>query len=480
MAEVLPPQLVMADVSQGVITGVSAKLSPQNSVAHSLNMVFDEELGGAIVRPGTSRIGSGALGGSTSVTGLFQFVDSDGGANSKLLATLDTGITYQLDTNTWNNSYSDTAGLKNRFVTFLDTCVKVNGTDVCAGFNGSSWTTSGGALDLSNMPRGKFVGVYKDQVIVMGVSGRPDDMDISSVPNSAGTAVSWTSGNRRIRFNPDDSGNITGHGQVSGLLLVFKDDAMFRWNNRSTEPDRIIDVGCTSHESIAVGGSQLFFFNRKGVWTTRGEYPVLISRRVQDYIDGMDASFYSEVSGYCDGEFYHCFIGNSTVGQRTFSNVELRYTLATKEWAVYSRNKSLTIMARYKSGGDELIVAGDTTSDVIRLEDKTALTDLGGTAISYELESHDQEFGSRARQKEVSGHVFAFGKDLVDAKVLISRDGGDFREIGTAQREINDLKLQDTIRGYFLRFRISGASSTKRGIFRGLELPKITVNGYGF
>ena len=477
MATDLGPQLVMADMSAGVITGVSSKLSPPSSVAHAINVNFDENIGEATVRPGTSRIGSGALAGSTTVVGLHQFIDSGGGVNSKLLATLTTGVTYQLDTNTWNSSHSDTAGLKNRFATFLDVAVKVNGTDTCATFNGSSWVTSGGSLDVGNMPRGKFVTVYKDQVVVAGVSGAPDTLYISSVPS--GGAISWSSGDRAIVVNPDDAGNITGFGQVSGLLVVFKDDAMFRWNNRATEPDRIIDVGCTSQESIAVGGSQLFFFNRKGIWTTRGEYPVLISRRVQAYIDGMSASFYDDVSGYCDGQFYHCFIGNSTVNGRTFSNVELRYTLATKEWTVYSRAHSLTVMGRYKASGDEFIIAGDTTSSVIKLEDKTALTDMGSAAISYEIESQDLEFGSRARTKEIPGHVYAFGTNLVDAKVLVSSDGGDFKEMGTAQKDVNDLQPKGIIKGKYLRFRVSGASSTVRARFAGLELSNVTVQGYG-
>lgn len=478
MSKPLGAQLVLADASQGVICGVSSKLAPGNSVSHALNMVFDENIGEATVRPGTSRIGSGAVSGTSSVTGLFQFVDSDGGANSKLIASTTDGNTKTLEGSTWTASHSDTAGLKNRFATFLDTCVKVNGTDACAGFNGTSWVTTGGALDLGNMPRGKFVTVYKDQVIVAGVSGRPDDFDISSVPNTAGTSISWTSGNRRIRVNPDDGGNITGFGQIGGLLIVFKDDGMFRWNNRATEPDRIIDVGCSSQESVASGGSQLFFFNPKGVWTTMGEYPVLISRRVQAYIDGMSASFYDDVSGYCDGRFYHCFIGDSTVNGRTYSNVELRYTLSTKEWAVYSRNKSLTVMARYKLSGGDFIVAGSTVSDVMKLEDTTALTDIGSAAISYELETHDLEFGSRARVKEIPSSIFVFGHDLVDAKLLVQSDGGDFRELGTANKDVNEMPVRDTIRGHYLRFRLSGVSTTARARFQGIEIPMISISDY--
>src|SRR3990167_2944836 len=148
MAESLGPQLILADTSQGVITGVSPKLAPANSVAHAINVNFDENIGEATVRPGTSRVGSAGLGGSSTVTGLFQFVDSEGGANSKLLATLTTGTTYQLDTNTWNTSLTgDTTGLKTRFATFLDACVRVNGTDACKSFNGSAWATTGGPFD---------------------------------------------------------------------------------------------------------------------------------------------------------------------------------------------------------------------------------------------------------------------------------------------------------------------------------------------
>src|SRR3990167_7211287 len=136
-------------------------------------------------------------------------------------------------------------------------------------------------------------------------------------------------------------------------------------------------------------------------------------------------------------------------------------------------------MARYKASGDEFIIAGDTTSDVIKLEDVDALTDIGGTPISFEVESHDLEFGSRARLKEIAGHVYVFGKDLVDTKILVQRNTGDFKEIGTAQKDVNDIKVQEILRAHYLRFRVSGASSTVRGVFRGIELPKVLMGGYG-
>jgi len=171
-----------------------------------------------------------------------------------------------------------TAGAKMRFETFLDSVVMVNGNQVRSWVGIGNWLASGGAFDLDNMPIGQFVKIYKDQVVVAGVSGSPDTLYISSVPT--GGAVSWTTGNRAITVNPEDSSNITGLGEIGGILVVFKRFGMYTWNNRATEPDQICFVGCSSQESVTVGGDTMYFFNEKGIWATRGSYPILISRKV--------------------------------------------------------------------------------------------------------------------------------------------------------------------------------------------------------
>jgi len=471
----LDPQIVMGDVTHGVITGVSPRIAPRNSVEHAVNLVFDETLGEAEVRAGSARVGDAAVNGSSDIDGLFHFVDSEGGSNSKVLASAG-GTIFQLQgDNTWATSLtSDTAGVKKRFATFLDSVVRVNGTDDPKSFDGSAWATSGGAFDLANMPNGKFVIVFKDQVIVAGVSGAPDTLQISSIPTSG--AISWTSGNRSITVDPDSNGNITGIGKIAGLLIVFKDDAMYRWNNRATEPDALIDVGCSSHESIAVGGNLMFFFNEQGVWATQGGYPLFISSRIQKWVDAVSASNRDDVTGHCDGKHYWCSVGDVTLKGVTYSNVVFKYSLQMKSWAVLSYATRPLFFAKYRSSGSDLVIYGDASSNVVQID--TGTTDFDGSSIAYEIETHRLDFGSRARVKEIKEHLIGYGEELTDAHLsILEGDAQHPTPIGAMNGDVSYMEVKRDIRSKYFKFKVSGTAATAQR-FSGIEIPNISIHEY--
>src|SRR3990167_1937998 len=414
MSSKLEPQNLFQDCSSGVITGVASSIVPPNSVPHAVNMVFDEMYGSPMTRLGTTLVGAQVVAESNTILGLYNYIDSEAGANSQLITTVNavsdgSAVTYYLNAGTWTSTLTgDTANLKTRYFTFLDYVVRLNGTDACKAWSGTgAWSSTTAALDLANMPVGKFGCVFKAQVVIAGVAGDPDAIRISSVVNAGGTAISWSTGDRTIRINPMDSSNITGLGEIGGLLIIFKRFAFYRFNNRSTDADVVCDVGCSSNESIAVGGDQMFFFNENGVWMTQGAYPIRISRRVQRWIDGMSASFYENVAGACDGKYYFCSIGDVTLDDgSTYSNVVLRYTIDTKEWAVFSYAHNFRVFASYVNSGAVQLLGGDTTARVLQLN--AGLTD-NGTAIDFTVESHEQVFGSRGIVKEVTERIMAYG-----------------------------------------------------------------------
>ena len=482
----MPQTYIFNEMSAGVVNNIKFNLVPPNSVDRALNMVFDEIYGEAVVRKGTTILGAQLHPVDNAITGIHYFSDSAGGANSRLIAVANSGsnnLIRYYDGAAWSNSdlTTDTAGLKTRFETFLDRIVRINGTDqVLTSANGINWS-SGTVLDDANFPNGKFLRVYKDQMVVAVKSTKPDSLYVSSVPNAAGTAISWTSGNREIVINPEDGQNITGLGEVGGNLLVFKDRAMYRWNNRSTEADTIVEVGASSQESIVNCGTGLIsFFNPKGVWLTSGEQPILISRRVQKWIDGMSASYYSNVASYGDGEHVFTSIGSSTVDGKAYSNVVLRYSTNTKEWTVFSYAHQFRVFALYIDSGAEKIVGGDTTNRVLQIE-STSLTD-NSTAIGFEVQSHQLDFGSRGIAKELSERIMAYGLNptsaLVQVKVYEQGREGDWITLGALNKPICNFLINQKIKGNYMIFRVAGVSSTTRFRFQGLEAPKISLLDY--
>lgn len=475
MAEVLQPQFLLQDTSSGVITKVSDKLSPQNSVSHGLNVVFDEEYGYAKVRKGCTAVGNQIGGGGSSVDGVYNYVDSQAGPDSQLIA-VSNGTIYYLNSGTWTSTLTgDTAGLKTRFETFLDEVVRVNGTDAPKSWSGSgAWRTTGGPLDLLHFPQGNLVRVYKDQVCVAGLSGDPDTLYISSVPS--GGAISWTSDNRSITVNPEDNSNITALGEIANLLIIFKDRAMYRWNNRSLEADVLTEVGCSSQESVCVGAATMFFFNDKGVWATNGGEPIRISRRVQKWIDGMSASFYANVAGYADGEHAYFSIGDCTVDGRSFTNVVLRYTLETKEWTVFSYAYEFRCFTTYIDSNAVKIVGGDDDGNVMQIE-SSSVTD-NSNPVGFEIDTHDIDFGSKGIVKQITEKVMMYGVDHDNISLSVKIDDGDWIFLGSSNKIVDEFLINQSLSGHYFKFRVAGVSTNCRYTFKGIELPKVSLIDY--
>ena len=463
----LETQLIFGDCSAGMITNVKAELCPTNSVELALNIDVDDIYGEARARKGCAILGS-AMSGSNDVTGLAQFLNS-AGTIQKLQAVVG-GTIYHYTTGTWTSSGQTGTAIRTRFISFLDEIVRINGTDaIVASANGTTWGASL-TLDTANFPVGKFGTVYKDQVIVAGVSATPDTLYISSVPTAG--AISWTSGNRSITINPEDGQNITATGEIAGLLLVWKDKSMYTWNNRSTEADELIKIGCSSQESVADCGNVLSFCNQQGVWLTSGSYPVLISRPIQKWVDAV--TDWSSVASFGDERYLYVSVGNCTVDGISYSNVVFKYSVNTKEWRVYSYADNFLLLTSYFDGSKYQIVGGTDASEILQLE--TSSTTDNGTDIRFDLQSQDLFFGSRGVVKEIAERVLAYTENA-QGLVQIKVDDGDWQSLGQTAEAVNNFNLTETLSGYKFKFREVGISKN-RARLQGIELPKIEAKDY--
>jgi len=464
----LPIQFIFGDVSEGIIQGVKYSLCPENSVELIINMIVDEVIGEAVVRKGSLMLGSQIT--TQPVLGLYQFI-GDLGTTEKLLASV-YGSTYGYTSSVFsevNTGDNNTASVE--YETFLDEVVRVNGVNTPeTSPDGLNWGTSL-SWDTANMPIGKFVKVYKDQVIVAGVPANPDTLYISSVPSSG--RISWTSDNREIVVNPEDGQNITGLGEVSSLLIVFKDHAMYRWNNRSTDADMIVNIGCSSQKSIVNCGSALAFFNEKGFWLTSGEQPIKISRKIQKFIEGRTSTF--AVPCYGNEDYLYGSLGTCVVNGTTYDNVVVRYSMLSKEWVVYKYPFEIRAFARYTDTTDKIVV-GTSLGKIIWIENKDAYDD-DGTEIGFEIETHDIDFGSQGLPKEISEMVLAYCRNPYSMIIQYKANNEQWNNFGVLDKEIGKFAINEGIKGNYFKFRAVGLSKN-RTRFQGLELTNVSITGY--
>jgi len=467
----------LRDVSEGLIQKVDMSILPVNSVCMAVNLVFDDILGRAVLRKDRTQLGA-QITDNKNCLGLYQHITT---AGVKVpLAVFNavgdaTAVLSKYTTNAWSNAKTGlTKDLKMRFETLLDTTVAVNGADAISSADGASWVTTGGNLDVGNMPKGTMVREWQDKIFTAGVSGDLDRVYFSSTPT--GGAVSWTAGNGYIDVEPEEgTGGITGLNKVPGYLLIFKERSLKRWDGSSTYPESLITIGAPSQEAIVQTKQSCYYFNKRGIYETTGGYPRKISRRIQEIIDAIPASYYSSVSGWGDGERVYFSIGDITWRDLNLNNVVIMYSIDSQIWSVLTFPTEIKRWSNFvDANGDEIIMAGDNDGNVWQVFNTEAATDIDWL-IQYQV----QEFGSRGRTKSIA-KIVTFTEHVRNGKLSIRiNENGSFEPYGknpAISREVQE--IMGNINGRYFEARIQGKG--RRAEIIGVDFPEIDVNlNYG-
>lgn len=463
---------MIRDFSGGMISEVSDLLTP-NNVMRLIQNMDDDVLGVLRVRPGVTAIGD-TLQANKAVLGLYYFKDSAGGANSQLIASSNnsadsfTVTKYLNGSNIWATvTGTFTANAVQRFETFSDYVFTVNSKFDAPkswdGTGGGSW----GSVHLTSAPSGQFIKGYKSRLYIACTAANPTRVLFSSIIDISGN-ITWTVSTDYLDIPGED---ITGLENNGTLLLIFKSHSMYRWNGSSTDADRVIDVGCSSNESIATRNGLTFFFNPNGIYQTDGGRPVRISKPVQRWIDAVSPSYYTKVSATVDANNYYCSIGDVTVDGVAYTNVVLVRSLSNSSWRVRTYAKEIRYFAPYvTSTGAEAIMCGTDVGDVQQFN--YGLTDAG-TAIPYRILTKRLDFiGSFIYDKAFS-EIHAFGRGITGAQTVVhTEEDTRPKSIATILKswwmKANALKFI----GRWFVFELSGLSSdqTNGSEFWGWEI----------
>lgn len=473
------PVQTFRDVSEGIIQKIDEKILPPNSVYLSVNFLYDTYTGRADVRAGTTLLGPQVIANKATL-GLFQFMDTD--TVPRLLSVFNNaGDTasdiYKLasDEASWSTVKTGAfaANAKVRGASFLSTVVMVDGTSKWSSADGSSWVSTGGNLDVGNMPAGNLIIEFKSRVYVAGVTATPDRLFFSSTPASG--TVNWTSSDAGyLDVEPEEgTGPITALAKVPGYLLIFKERSLKRWDGQSLYPESLITVGTLSQESVIFTRQSVFYFNQLGIFETVGGYPRKISRRIQDIIEAIDKSYLTSVTAWGDGDRVYFSIGDVTVDGFLIKNCVIAYSLDSQNWAVLSFPNRFVRWASYVNPTTryEYRIAGDTVGNVWKVLDGVG---DGPTKadIKYMLQLHPQEFGERGRVKQM-GQLAVFTKRLKNGSIMYRTETmTDFENYQPFASEVQE--LSKSIAGRVFEFRVTGEA--KSGQFIGLEFPNVNMN----
>jgi len=468
--------LLRDDFSSGVIDdlSVSDSLFPKNAVRHSINMMFDRPRGSIKQRRGTVVLGSGVASSGNTINGLFNFRSSTT-ANSRLLIAAGATIRY-LNVATWTDAVTSlTTGLKTRFVTFLDRVAFLNGTDQPQSWDGSgAWQTTGGNLDIGNMPRFKYAAELN--LRLYGAKG--STLYWSSI--AASGAISWTAGNSSVEVSPQDgSGDISSVVLNGRMLLIFKERAFYRYDGNSLQ--RVSFVGTTSHESVFNDDTGVTYFfgqgaNSVGFYVTTGGYPIKISRIVQKWVEAIDPAFYANIWGFTDGQKACWSIGSVVIGDTTYTNAWMIYNISDKTWEMRDYADRFRSGGLYITSTGAVTTAAGDTSGYVQTIDSGDTDGPSSKPIAFEVDFGEDAFGDRGMLKKIPS-FFALSSDVTDMQLLVREDDGKWKQLGNIDKR--ETLFKQPLEGRRFTFKIVGSNSSTPCSFEGFEFTGIVNVGYG-
>ena len=506
--------IILRDMSRGRVNNdaVDESLIPQNSVEHAMNFSFDQKIGSAVVRSGTTSIGTPVA--AALPLGIAEFYKPTL-ANDYLVyaangATNTTSLWYYNGT-TWTTSNLTTlhtAGAngqyKVRFATLLGRIFEVNGSEVpYSSADGATWDSTTYLSGTSHPLTGVYPSLifsskahlllagdptYPDRVYLSSLADSVNGIDwwVSSAPPTTGTA-GW------IDINPDDNSRITGFAETSNTTLIFKNQGLYRLDviNQTVDTQSICNFGAVSQEAIVNCQGIVYFFSGYNICQTSGDIPQEISRLgVQDFINAIPQTNWvgngtSANPGVCagtDGLNVHFSIGNITLNlnkndQKTYNNVVLKFSPRDQAWSTHYYAQQPSFFTQYTITGDKRYMISADTSSLVQVFNKGTTDNT--KPINYELIFQEQECQDRSHLNKISDKIVVFGDGLNDCQLQVKSDdaGKDYQDLeGDLSKRVNIIN-NINLEGYFFSFRIFGESSGTAPTFEGLQIENITDMG---
>ena len=376
-------------------------------------------------------------------------------------------------------SMSSYVGLKTRFLTYLNSCLRLNGIDQPKAYNGSAWVTTGGVFDLDDMPQAaKYAIEFKDRIYVAGMTDYPDRVDISSIANSTSRTVSWDSsdGARFIIFEQEDGGGgITGLAKVPGYVLVFKKRTFKRYDGSSAYPEDMVGQGAPSQEAIRVAQGICFFVNENGAWATEGGRPKKISSYTVDEIIKSCSDTSNMIAG-TDEEHVFISLPSCTINGESYTNIVLKYNIFQNTWDIRRYSTLHKFYTKYVDSEEQVFtIFGDNDGNVQKLG--VGNTD-NGESITYSMETQDWTFGQKMFKKVIN-RIGILTENISKGTLLWrnSHNAEDWKAIGTISNEIEEFSGLD-LKGNFFNFKITETTNSGPAKIIGFEFPDSSITIY--
>lgn len=311
----------------------------------------------------------------------------------------------------WSAStFTTAAESKSQFVTFLDYAFFTDGTQVKSSSDGNTW----GATKLTSAPTTGIIDMETFKVRMYFLTNKA--LFWSSLPDSS-LDITWNQTDYTVQINPYDGDVNIGLAKLRERLLIFKNYSTWRFYQfGNTDVDiapisEKVGVPNTRAYVLDPDGTLCYLFGTsvdgyKGIYRTDGESMDIISRPIQDILDGVPESSFSSICAGIYKNKVKFYLGDVTLKDgSTITKCEIQFSPADKTWQWRSLSHAPVIYQPFVVGSTRGLYFIDSTSYLY--QDETGTT-FGGNPIHSEIETPWKGFTEpatrvTARELTVSG-----------------------------------------------------------------------------
>lgn len=456
-------------VSYNILT--NPENSSNQSVKWAMNMDFEEILGHAITRKGSKEFGTPPPPEDVrDIWGLTAFYKSNGDIiYVAVFEKEDTGSAsiYYLtngEGDTWAESdLQDREATQHSFAQIGGRLFVVNGKDpMQSTTNGSTWDDTN-CIDFDDEV--KYLKRFKGRLVALKPNGVFYFSSVVDPFNSP--LITWDEDDSMLG-NPDDGGIATGMETIGNVLLVFKNNGLYRVDitGRQIDPKLLFNVGAINHHAIATTRERVFFYSGEHIYQTDGNTPPEeVSRPLRDIFDYIqNKEDVDQVYLEAKEQFLYVSCGTIRAYNTVYTNTVLRYSISQDNWTAFNYPFRVKHMV-YDSQEFNLLAGGEETIYVI--EDGNSIGDPDDKSIPFEMRFHDFDNGRREDNKVLQNDIIVISKHNENTELYIGNEDA-FSATVPVESDISIQNMTNKIRGKVIKFELTGISIYKRFIMESI------------
>lgn len=208
---------------------------------------------------------------------------------------------------------------------------------------------------------------------------------------SSGALLDWWVGSNWFDVSTDDGDVVTGLGENSDRLLVFK--LMSLWFYTGSQLRQVKGAPGTSYNRSIINdnfGNTYYFHGSDpkitGIYKYNGVSSVKISRAIDPFIAGMTTANYDNVVAWAEGNELRFYLGDLSTTNliSAITNAVATYNVDTGSWSVDPIADVITAKASWRTVNEEDTYLGTSDDEILQTDDGNS---FNTAAISARLET---------------------------------------------------------------------------------------------